>query len=604
MAKRDDDGLESRAAELLDMETARRKQSPFKGKAELKVTAAKAKPKVTAADDSSDARPLIRYVSGERIRVLKEAEDALIKLGTVYHNRAGILVRVTRTGPREEHGVKYADNALTILQASPGWLTTELDRAARWKKERTIDGAVIEVKTDAPVGIARFLLEQVGSWRLPYLAGIVECPTLRPDGTILEREGYDKTTGLFFDAGGTAFDPIPENPTKADAENALNMLIDVVKDFPYDTDADRSVFLSGALTVPVRHMLRDSPFHCASSPRPRSGKSYQADLASLIATGRTAPAMSATNNPEEEEKRVVSILIAGTPLALIDNVDEPLKSARLCSAITQETFRARLLGGNRLADLSTRLVWFASGNNLRLHDDLNPRALLCYLRPDTDRPEEREFDRDLKRWVLEQRRRLAPAAITVLRAYIVAGRPAQSIKPFGSAPDWSALVRSALVWLGRADPVETQNRLRQNDPVASRLAQLLNSWFAAHRSMWLSAAEIAKSAANHPLLDAALKEIASKDGDKINTKMLGNYLMAHQDRIEREYALQATEDTHQGVRKYRVVLKQDSENNSRNSRNSPNTSDNHQQRFSDDSFYNSRNSRNSQEFTDPPPAQP
>jgi len=552
-------------------------------------------------DRPADKRPLIVVAPGERLRVLRETEDALIATGTLYHNKAGVLVRVTRTGPREDHGVKYADNALTIIPASSGWITTEMDRAAHWKKQRMVDGAMIECRTDAPASIARFLVEQVGAWRLPYLAGIVECPTLRADGSIVEREGYDKETGLFFDAAGTAFDPIPKNPTKAQAGDALAALIDVAKDFPYASDADRSVFLSGVLTVPVRHMLRDSPLHCASSPRPRSGKSYQSDIAALIATGRTAPAMSAADSPDEEEKRIVSILVAGTPLALIDNIDEPLKSPRLCSAITQEVFRGRLLGGNRLADLSTRLVWFASGNNLRLHDDLNPRALLCYLLPDTDRPEERQFDRDLKRWTREQRHRLAPAAITVLRGYIAAGSPAQNIKGFGSAPDWSALVRSALVWLGRADPVETQNRLRQNDPVASRLAQLLSAWYAAHRNMELTAAGLAQSAANYPPLDVALREVASRDGERVNTRVLGNYLMAHQDRIESGYKL-LVGDTRQGARLYRVVIKSQHENNSPNSPNSPNAKDSQQQHFSDSSFYNSPNSPNSPEFTGPSPA--
>lgn len=568
---------------------------------------AKGKPKIKdnpAAEHPADNRPTIVVAPGERLRVLREAEDALIATGTLYHNKAGVLVRVIRTGPREDHGVKYADNALTIIQASPGWITTEMDRAAHWKKQRMVDGAMIECRTDAPASIARFLGEQVGAWRLPYLAGIVECPTLRPDGSIVEREGYDKETGLFFDAGGTAFDPIPKNPTKAQAAAALAALIDVVKDFPYATDADRSVFLSGVLTVPVRHMLRDSPLHCASSPRPRSGKSYQADLAALIATGRTAPAMSATASPDEEEKRIVSILVAGTPLALIDNIDEPLKSPLLCSAITQEVFRGRLLGGNRLADLSTRLVWFASGNNLRLHDDLNPRALLCYLLPDTDRPEERQFDRDLKRWTREQRHQLAPAAITVLRGYIAAGSPAQNIKGFGSAPDWSALVRSALVWLGRADPVETQYQLRQNDPVASRLAQLLSAWYAAHRDMELTAAGLAQSAASHPSLDVALREVASRDGERINTRALGNYLMAHQDRIESGYKLLVA-GTRQGARTYLVVMKSQHENNSLNSLNSPNSpnaKDSQQQHFSDLSFFNSPNSPNSPEITGPSPA--
>jgi putative DNA primase/helicase len=320
-------------------------------------------------------------------------------------------------------------------------------------------------------------------------------------------------------------------------------------------------------------MLRDSPLHCFSSSRPRAGKSFQADLCALIATGRTAPAMSATDDPAEEEKRIVSILLSGVPLALIDNIDEPLRSARLCSAITQETFRGRLLGYNRTADLPTRLVWFASGNNLRLHDDLNPRALLGYLVPDTDRPEEREFDRDLKPWVIERRHRLAPAAITVLRAYIAAGSPGQGLKGFGAAPDWSALVRSALVWLGQDDPATTQERLRQNDPVASALARLLAAWFAAYGKTKMTAAEVVKNAYQHPDLEDVLKDVASKDGDKVNTRVLGNYLVAHANRIEGGFQL-LVGGTRSNYALYQVLKHSDRHGqNSRNSHNSPNEHD-------------------------------
>lgn len=547
------------AAELLGIEPDTRRKS-------------EAAPAPDAAAD--DPRPAIQLVEGERSRILQQAEDALIGAGGVYHNKAGMMVRVTRTGPREVCGIRYGENALTILPATAGWLTTAMDRCARWEKRRLVQaGDAMEYRwspTDPPGTIARYLLEQVGDWRLPYLTGIVECPTLRPDGTVLEREGYDPATGLFFDAGGVAFDSVADRPSKAQAAAALESLIDVVKDFPFAEPRDRSVFLSGALTVPVRHMLRDSPLHCFSSSRPRAGKSYQADLAALIATGRTAPAMAATNDPAEEEKRIVSILLSGVPLALIDNIDEPLRSARLCSAITQETFRGRLLGLNRTADLATRLVWFASGNNLRLHDDLNPRALLGYLVPDTDRPEEREFDRDLKPWVIAHRHRLASAAITVLRAYIAAGSPGQGLKGFGSAPDWSALVRSALVWLGQDDPVKTQERLRANDPVASNLARLLAAWHHAYDKALMTSAEVAKNAHQHPDLEDVLKDVASKDGDKVNTRALGNYLAQHANRIEAGFKLIASGISHQATL-WRVARISDRPcENSPNSHNSPN----------------------------------
>ena len=489
---------------------------------------------------------IIKETKGYPIR-LRDIGYAEIGTGEVFH-KAGLLVRVARMGRREDHGVSYADNALTVLPVTAGWMIVALGRAAIWHRCTGKDDDTWKwVPADPPARIARTLLEMAGEWRLPYLGNIIECPTLRRDGSVLEREGYDPETGLYFDGGGVEFAPIPARPTRAQAEVALAELADVVRDFPFEGDRDRSVFLSGALTVPVRHMLRDSPLHCFSASRPRAGKSFQADLCALIATGREAPAMNAADDASEEEKRIVSILLSGVPLALIDNIDEPLKSARLCSAITQATYSGRLLGVNRMVNLPTRLVWFASGNNLCLHDDLNPRALLGYLVPDTDRPEERQFDRDLKTWVVEQRPRLASAIITILRAYLCAGSPGQGLRGFGAAPDWSALVRSALVWLGRADPALTQERLRANDPVSTNLARLLQAWREAFGEQAMTTAEIVKAAHNKPDLVDVLLEVASKDGEKINTRSLGKYLGAHVNRIEGGLKLTASGLSHQSV---------------------------------------------------------
>jgi putative DNA primase/helicase len=56
------------------------------------------------------------------------------------------------------------------------------------------------------------------------------------------------------------------------------------------------------------------------------------------------------------------------------------------------------------------------------------------------------------------RSELLTAALTILRAYHVAGRPEHSLPSWGSFPAWSRLIREALVWTGAADPFITQQR--------------------------------------------------------------------------------------------------------------------------------------------------
>ena len=54
----------------------------------------------------------------------------------------------------------------------------------------------------------------------PVLTGIVECPTLRRDGSLLTASGYDAASGLYVDYAGSPV-AVPEFPTRTEALAAL-----------------------------------------------------------------------------------------------------------------------------------------------------------------------------------------------------------------------------------------------------------------------------------------------------------------------------------------------------------------------------------------------
>jgi putative DNA primase/helicase len=76
---------------------------------------------------------------------------------------------------------------------------------------------------------------------------------------------------------------------------------------------------------------------------------------------------------------------------------------------------------------------------------------------------------------LQDRGAYAAAALTIVRGYLAAGRP-DKLKPLVSYEAWSDLVRSALVWLGCADPVDTMAETRASDPVLTTLRTVLDAW--------------------------------------------------------------------------------------------------------------------------------
>ena len=74
-----------------------------------------------------------------------------------------------------------------------------------------------------------------------------------------------------------------------------------------------------------------------------------------------------------------------------------------------------------------------------------------------------------------ERGKYIAACLTICRAYIVAGRPGV-LPRLASFEAWSDTVRSALVWLGKADPLDTMEDVRADDPERELLGNVLRAW--------------------------------------------------------------------------------------------------------------------------------
>lgn len=432
-----------------------------------------------------DGRVQVVYDGNRLHETMAAAEDALIAAGVPIYQQAGRVVRAARLDEAEDDdGVRRPAGALLIRGVRQHSLRATMTSVVNFVSPGG------EPKPVTPhISLAQTYLEQVaeGGGRLPVLRGIVECPTMRPDGTILSEDGYDRATGLILDTGGVAFDPVPDEPTREDALAALEKLKVIIRQFPFvgvdGRSASRSVALSGFLTAVCRRALPAAPMHGFSAPAPGTGKSLLCDCITMLAMGRAAAAVNQSGEPdgEEERKALLSILMQGDPVVMIDNITRPVTGQRWCSILTQATWQDRLLGGNDNLTVSTRTLWLANGNNLEFREDVSRRAILCTMDAEVERPEERGgFDLDLKVVVPRRRGELVAACLTILRAYIVAGRPGlDELPPFASFEDWSAMVRGPLVWLGEPDPCETRVEVSAGDSANEELTEMLAAWEAA-----------------------------------------------------------------------------------------------------------------------------
>ncbi len=442
--------------------------------------------------------------------------------------RAGRLVRVgVLPVPGHIDGITRPQGAVVILPVEKPFLLTVLSRHGHFKK---YDGRAKAWRTvDPPKAVAEAIMSRPGRWPFPVLRGVVACPTLRADGSLMLAPGFDVASGFYLNHGLTI--RVPEMPTREEALAALDSLADLLSGFAFVEPVDCSVALALILTAVARPALDAAPLYSTTAPVRGSGKSTLMDIAAVIVTGRRSAVLSATADRNELEKRLVGCLLSGDCIINLDNVNGVLQSDLLCQATTAEAVKVRPLGASDQAEIPNSALWACNGNNITVASDLARRTLLCRLDPGMERPEERVFAFDPVNRAKEHRAEYVSAALTVLRAYHVAGRPGLDLHPFGSFERWSGLVRSALVWLGAVDPCESREAVMEDDPEAAMLKTFIAAWVERFGRTSRTVKEIVRASEED---DSALAEVLhdiAGEGRTINTKRLGWWLRRNAGRI-------------------------------------------------------------------------
>jgi hypothetical protein len=489
--------------------------------------------------------PQIKVVAGELPRVVNEAEDALLLIGREIYQRGGLVVR-----PVLNKSLKASNDRETeswqLVQMTRPYLVEVLCCAAQFLQfDKRAKGFV---PVDAPDKVAETYLSRQGRWKLPLLAGVVNTPFLRVDGSICETAGYDPESRLLFKPEDQVFPPVPQYPSRADAEVALEQLRKLIETFPFVTQADRAVALAGILTALDRKSMTTAPLIAFTSPAAGTGKSLLVDLMSVLATGRLMPVLSQGKNEEEFEKRLGASLLAGDACIAIDNCETPLSGALLCQALTQGELNIRLLGSSRNIGTAMNASIFATGNNLVIAGDLTRRCLLGALDAGVERPELREFNVDIIEEVHARRGELVVAALTVLRAWHIARRTGERVAavPYGGFDDWSRRVREPLIWLGVTDPCDSVTKVRENDPHRDQLMAVVMQWkenlildngYTVQKAIEYA---INVSSFHQALLDVA----ASRTGRMVSNERLGRWLKRVKGKIVCGFKLVQNGSTH------------------------------------------------------------
>ncbi len=385
-------------------------------------------------------------------RVIDEVVQALASEPDLFQ-RGGALVRV----------VEVAEGTCGRPTISPVELATLRELITRNVALLKYDKKTQDLVPAHPPGWLVTGVHARGCWPgVRTLTAIAPAPVLRRDGSVVQTPGYDAGTGVLY-APNSEFPVIPDGANLDDASGAMERLLDLIRDFPFASEAHKAAWLAGLLTVVARHAFTgNAPIFLIDANTRGAGKTLLVQVAAHIALGHDVPVSTYSHDAVEMRKAITTMVMSGEQMVLLDNLAGAFGNDAIDRAVTSPRWRDRVLGGNMQVNLPMTTVIWSTGNNVTVHADTTRRTIHIRLDSPLERPEDRSnfAHRDLLAFVAKHRPSLYVDVVTILAAFVRAGCPLpDDLRALGSFEDWSRVVRGAVMWVGLPDPCSTRDGL-------------------------------------------------------------------------------------------------------------------------------------------------
>lgn len=487
---------------------------------------------------------------GTRYRLLRPVQTLKLQQGELPQVLPKILERMQLDGEIFERAgglVRLADGELMPVEKP--WLQTYVESAFVLLRFDGRSGTWTQ--RDCPDALAMRLLAARGAWGLPKVAGLVTFPVMRPEGSIIEKPGFDEATGLLYldDAKDR---PAPYPLDKQSLAETLRRIWEPFALFPFDSDLSRGVFLAALLTTVCRPTLPTAPAYLIRAYTPGTGKTLLSECLMILAGAPVKAMPLPEGNSEEIGKRLFAVLLQGRAGAVLDNLTGVIDSADLCVFLTSAEPEGRILGQTEIRSTLNRTLWILNGNNVSAGGDTFRRLLPITLDANEEAPETRRFAFNPKHIISDRLEAYRADLLSVLLTYQHQGAPTVGSGSLGSFEDWEALVRQCVCWLIRegvapaamADPVEVLALSKAEDPYHQQHAAILEAWFNCFGDRIIQTRDVGKllqtsdfsqTQAERAFIDA-VSDVAMVRG-VFNGRYFAGWLRRHKGRIVNGYRL-------------------------------------------------------------------
>ncbi len=335
-------------------------------------------------------------------------------------------------------------------------LRREIEEQTTWVRLKDDDERTRYIS--APRAICDHVMQLIEP-RLPLLERIVHAPFFDAEGNLVAKPGYHEVSRTYYAPPRDLEFSVPDRPTEEDLQRSIELLREPFVDFPFrdwnGADSGEASFahVMAMLLHPfVRLMISGpTPAYLIQKPTPGTGAGLLTDVVSLIAFGIPAKMEVGKTDGDEWRKSITASLLGGASMIVFDNIHSELKDQSIAAAITAETWSDRLLGKSQKVELPNNALWVFTGNNVTFSSEIARRLVMVRLDAGlVDPTQERSYRHpDLKRWVKRSRATFVSAILTIIQAWVAAGRPsAKKSQRLASFEDWSALMGDILSFAG------------------------------------------------------------------------------------------------------------------------------------------------------------
>jgi hypothetical protein len=457
----------------------------------------------------------------------------------VFFRHADALVRID----------EEPDGTALIRPLTQDRLRFYLARVASW--EKPIKGGVRLIAP--PLDVVRDMLARPDP-PLPPLKHLTYAPFITPSGVLHTSPGYCAECQLYYSAPRALRIPaVPPNPTRTEIDAAKALILESLEDFPFVGAADSAHAVSLALLPFVEQLVDGAiPAHAIDKPVPGAGGGLLADILLFPSLGRPPAKMTVPGDEAEMRRVIIGKLRQGYPVIEIDNVQHPLTSAALASALTEAFVEDRLVRDSRVVRVAARRIWVVVGNNLVLSDEIQRRTIMIRLDPGVERPELRSGFRHplLRQWVLSRRADLVHALLTLIQAWIAEGRPLGTVT-IGSFEGWAQVIGGILDVAGISAFLTNRDAMyRTADPREVAWKALVQLWWSQVGNREVGVSDLWTMLTSHAP-DILIELDLGDRTDAGRKTQLGLRLNAHRDRVWNRLRLTLAGSSH-GANQWRL----------------------------------------------------